>query len=313
MHHVLGKLGGRLDRLIGRFGFSRPQRVSSAASSITLSSNGEQVSYTLPPSRKPNRQSTLQFSIPKCGTVMSTGIVRLLAKQEGVKFVSLESELRSRDERQLPAAAQGLFLPSGYCYGGFTSYPLNFDIPIISRCRSILIVRDPRDMLVSLYYSMKYSHPLLEGTSQRHRTDFHAGRQYANEADIDSFVVAVAPTARTWFSSYARVLDLPTLKVFRYEDVVYRKRQWVEQICDHFGWSVGRSKRDEIADSFDVFPNNEERNSHVRQVHPGNFKQKLRQDTVDRIEAELVEEMRIFGYHARATAVSNVSGTKVVS
>jgi hypothetical protein len=233
---------------------------------------------------------------------MSSGIATRLARMRGLKFVSLTAALDVSGERPMPPAAQSLFLPKGYCYGAFTSYPSEFDIPIISQCQSTLIVRDPRDLLVSLYYSMRYSHTEpREGASNSEI--FERARRFAKDRDIDSYVWNAIPTIHAMFSSYARILDLPSLKIFRYENVIYRKREWVAEICDHFRWSVKKSARDSIADAFDVFPEQEERNSHVRQVHPGNYKNQLQDATIRRIEAAFAEEMRIFGYPAHVADI----------
>ena len=51
----------------------------------------------------------------------------------------------------------------GRVYGGFRSMPLVFaQSELYRRSRKILLVRDPRDALVSEYFSLAYSHGLPE-------------------------------------------------------------------------------------------------------------------------------------------------------
>jgi hypothetical protein len=243
---------------------------------------------------------------------MTTGIASRLARIRGLKFVALEAELHLNGERAVPQESQSLFLPGGYCYGALTHYPLDFDIPIMAQCRSTLIVRDPRDVLVSLYYSMKYSHPLPGETSSRNlRNRFSEGRQFAHDTGIDRYVQVAMPQVRARLASYVRVLNLPTMKWFRYEDVIYRKREWVEEMCDHFLWNIKPSQRNAIADAYDVFPSEEEQDKHIRQVHPGNYKSQLQEATIRSIEAHFGDEMKVLGYepyegHHSTGAISKV-------
>ena len=60
---------------------------------------------------------------------------------------------------QAPASTSRIFLDRGYCYGGFRFLPESFEIPILGQVKSLLLVRDPRDMLVSHYFSTRSSHP----------------------------------------------------------------------------------------------------------------------------------------------------------
>jgi hypothetical protein len=242
---------------------------------------------------------------------MSTGIASKLAKAQGIKFVALTHVFAPTGERRIPSSAKSLFLPKGYCYGAFTGYPAGFDIPIIAQCRSTLIVRDPRDLLVSLYYSVKLSHPEpSEQSAQATRELFLMGRDFANSIDIDNFVLKSIPWIHALYSSYASILDLQTLKVFRYEDVIYRKRAWVEEICDHYRWKVGKAVRNAIADSYDEFPEQEQRTKHVRQVHPGNYKNQLQDKTIRSIEAAFAEQLKFYGYHSQAASDLDAAATK---
>jgi hypothetical protein len=49
-----------------------------------------------------------------------------------------------------------IFHPKGYLYSSFGGYPVG--VPQFERYKVILVVRDPRDLLVSRYFSIAYSH-----------------------------------------------------------------------------------------------------------------------------------------------------------
>jgi hypothetical protein len=86
------------------------------------------------------------------------------------------------------------------------------------------------------------------------------------------------------------------VKVFRYEDVIYAKRKWAADICAHYGWDVSAQSLDEAVAEIDVFPDAERPADHVRQVHPGNYKKKLKPGTIRWIEDALDDQMAFFGY-----------------
>lgn len=192
-----------------------------------------------------------------------------------------------------PPQTSEIFLDMGYCYGS-PILPTTYDIPILGKVKAILLVRDPRDMLVSLYYSMRESHP----TPGQAIKVLGGARALAHRSSLDD-------CALTWAGGYAKTMRdyheklarSPLTKVFRYEDVVYDKATWVADICDHFEWDVPAETQRAIAKSADVFPDQERPDQHVRQVHPGNCKKKLAPDTIARLDDMLGPEMALFGYH----------------
>ena len=156
-------------------------------------------------------------------------------------------------------------------------------------------MRDPRDMLVSLYYSVKFSHPAPGAKSGSDSAEM-PGRAAAQNADIDTYVISQIADFQQRLKRYAAVANEPGMRVYRYEDVIYKKREWVGDICQHFGWKVPAIRQIEIADKSDVFPSTENEQSHVRQVHPGNYKAKLKPATIAAIEDAFAAEMDFFGY-----------------
>ena len=269
-----------------------------APPSVTLFEAGKRTNlFTLPPTKAPDRDSVVIFSMPKSGTILLAGISAALAREQRLTFVSVLGEFYKKGllSTEIPEEAANIFLPKGYCYGGLATFPESFDIPILGKCRSILIVRDPRDMLVSLYYSVKFSHPAPGAKSGSDSAEM-PGRAAAQNADIDTYVISQIADFQQRLKRYAAVANEPGMRVYRYEDVIYKKREWVGDICQHFGWKVPAIRQIEIADKSDVFPSTENEQSHVRQVHPGNYKAKLKPATIAAIEDAFAAEMDFFGY-----------------
>jgi hypothetical protein len=55
-------------------------------------------------------------------------------------------------------------------------------------------------------------------------------------------------------------------------------------------------RRRRIAKSFDTFPTTERPNDHVRQIHPGNHRIKLRKGTISELNKVFADAMKFFGY-----------------
>jgi hypothetical protein len=74
------------------------------------------------------------------------------------------------------------------------------------------------------------------------------------------------------------------MKVARYEDVVYEKKISAHEICSHYGWNVSGEQLEAEVAQVNVFTEKERPDQHIRQVHPGNCKQKLLPESIHYIE-----------------------------
>jgi hypothetical protein len=247
--------------------------------------------------------SVLAFSMPKAGSTLLERILQALAPEVGLAHVSLDEFFfrAGVPPADRPPQAARLFRPVGYLYGGFRSRP-RYDIPILPTARAVLLVRDPRDMIVSHYYSVTRSHRIPdlgegEGT---------AGPHYLLRQREQAQRRTIAEHARATAQSYARNFDgylaggmlwRDNLAVYRYEDVIFEKRAWVADMCRWFGWSVPRERSDAIADRFDIRPERADPEAHVRQVAPGNHREELPAETIELLNRGPLEpHLRLFGY-----------------
>jgi sulfotransferase family protein len=260
--------------------------------------------FTLPPTRAPEKPSVYAFSLPKAGSVLLDSILSELASEEGLCFVSLMGEFFEIGlaDKNVPAETSKVFLDHGYCFGGFRSFPQRFEVPNLQSCRAILLVRDPRDMIVSHYYSTRSSHPDPGRTLSTSLKSMPL-RDQAQKLAIDEYALQRTRFYGRLLSSYIDVLaaNPNTFRVYRYEDVIFNKQDWIADICTHFNWSVSRSMIRKIADRNDIRPRVEKESKHVRQVSPGDHRRKLRAETIDQLNVLLDRELRYFGYHPAST------------
>lgn len=219
------------------------------------------------------------------------GMIRSYCKVHDVPTFSLfnaafDSGVQTSD---IMADAAVCFSKTGYIYTGFRHFP-HFDIDL-EGAPCLLLVRDPRDMLVSMYYSVLKSHVVPKKHSK-----FLLNRREAAKLSVDEFVLKKAENYLHNFERYRQKLPVENLTVYRYEDVIYDKAEWLRDMVGKLGLPQSPNRIRKIARDFDVFPGAERQEKHIRQVHPGNHKKKLKEETIDGLNNILSEFLNSYGY-----------------
>lgn len=266
--------------------------------SVRYDDDGEErIVFTLPPARNSKMPSVLVFALPKSGSTLLDRMMREASAEAGLTYVSIMEEFfrLGIPDNRFPASTSEIFLDHGYCYGGFRYFPRRFDIPILGSVKKVLLVRDPRDMLVSHYFSMRTSHP-DRGQALKTSVAKMPMRDLAQELEIDDYVMKAASGFKTFLGDYQKVCAEHDVKIYRYEDVVYDKAGWLTEICSYLGWKVTDSTIRKIVAKHDHIPKEENESQHIRQVHPGNYKVKLKPETIAELTRQFAEPMRTFGY-----------------
>ena len=113
---------------------------------------------------------------------------------------------------------------------------------------------------------------------------------------IDEFVLKKAGEYLSSYRKYQQKLPADTLTTYRYEDVIYEKEAWLTDLVDKLSLRQDRALVHKIAQQFDVFPEQEDQDKHIRQVHPGNYKNKLREQTIEVISEQLEDFLQHYNY-----------------
>ena len=243
--------------------------------------------------------SSFAFALNKAGSVLLNQLVSDLAKAAGRPSLNVPSALFMAgegddgiDQRDLTA----LFSEPGYVFTGFRNYGSYLEPIDLSVNPKLLLVRDPRDILVSFYFSVARSHALPNGGPGRE--ELLRRRAFAAASDIDTYLLSdqCDKIRRNYDGIIDKLLVQRNLTVYRYEDVIFRKRWWVADICRRLELRVGFKKRWKIARKHDVRPEKEKPDQHIRQVRPGNFRRHLRPETIREIERRYAAPMECFGY-----------------
>ena len=262
--------------------------------------NGRMVEF---PAAPPGRMEDTCFilGIRKCGSSLLNSVCTDLARMNGRHTLDIagrffQSDVPEQSWRNDPAAL-ALLIP-GQVHGGFRAMPLIFAAhPVFQEARKILMVRDPRDALVSEYFSNAFSHALPETSGTGATQDLLALRRDAVSAALDATVLRRAGALNQTYVEYAGILGDPRLKLFRYEDIILAKRQWVHDIAAHFGWAPpDAGTLNAMMGWADVIPAGEMPGRFIRKVLPGDHRAKLSASIIARLNVALAPAMDLFGY-----------------
>jgi hypothetical protein len=261
-------------------------------SEFTLSlSHGRSATIRIPPPGI--GPSFFAFGIIKGGHRMFNRIIIPLARMSGLTPFSVTEQLRNQDihlsEAEVPS---NLFRAEGYAYIGFGNLPDTLSLP--SGAPAVVFLRDPRDALTSLYFSVAQSHPLPD--TEKLRDDFAAQRTLALSQHIDDFVLDRAEFYRMLVN---QILDrLPCLghKLYRYEDVIFDKLEWAMDMAAFLKLNVSEEYIRAVVRRIDIRPSVEDPAAPIRRVTPGDHLDKLRPDTIRKLNDILREPLLRLGY-----------------
>lgn len=251
------------------------------------------------------RASAFIFSLRKSGSVLFDKIVEGLSNAACVPNVNLSSWrfVNGLPHDAIPHdLARQIFMRDGYLFSGFRFFPPYLTTKSLEGNQKILLIRDPRDMLVSLYFSDRYSHVVPEKGSVRQELLGH--RHRAQALDIDSFVLSDrADELMNDYRQYMRLTD-SAWRIYRYEDVIFNKRKWATDIAAHLQMNVSWWQRVCIARHHDARPRTVKNHAHIRQVKPGNHKIVLRPETIALLNDRLADILHFHQAHGHRHLLS---------
>lgn len=243
----------------------------------------------------PKPESLFFFTFHKCASVFISRCV--LQRARGVRHIDHAARMFAGEKVTL-----GEFDRIGHLYG-----PLRLSAegdvleqlvaPALAAARrdgvrACLMVRDPRDMLVSMFFHSRDGQSLRQGMPGARRKEQE--REAALRLDIDEYVLQTAPRFLEGCERAVHLVsDRPATCVLRYEDMVDRWSTFAGQLQAAFDlpqrWMRTIEKESR--------PNEVERpGAHKRSGATGDHRRKLLPATIIELTHRFESVLRTFGY-----------------
>lgn len=234
--------------------------------------------------------------MPKAGSTLLMSVLADICKCLNIPIVDLPTRAFNLgiQPTALTEDINSIWESRGYAYLGFRSFfpSLAFNF---STTKNILLVRDPRDMLVSLFFSIRDSHVLPQNSTGSH--PLASQRAKLTTMNIDQAVIRAANTYIKYFHDYITLLPATTTtRIYRYEDIIFMKKEWIEDMLSFLELSLPDQKIVDISSKHDIRPRKENPREHVRQVLPGNYHAHLSAKTIEKLNDIFRVIMRYFHY-----------------
>jgi hypothetical protein len=250
-----------------------------------------------------DRDAYFALGVRKSGSTLLNKIVQFLARRNGLNTVDVPGTFFRNGfvvADWLKADLSAVVQPNNV-YSGFRSFPTNFgDYEHFRRGRKVFMFRDPRDALVSQYFSDAYSHSLPSReteTGAKAADAFEKKRADALSSDIDSYVIKHARSIENTLMAFSHMLKDDTCLVLRYEDYVFQKKRLIHKILQHFDWSCAPGQVEALLKTVDEVPDTEEKQRFVRKVIPGDHRNKLSAETIRRLNNQLRDSLGAYDYY----------------
>jgi hypothetical protein len=251
----------------------------------------------------PSRPAWFALGVRKSGSSMFNRAVKLLAKFNAVNWIDLPGDLFDHDVpffRWRETEAPPALIVGGNCYGGFRDCPTGLTAhPEFTRGLKVLLVRDPRDAIVSEYFSTARTHRMPGAGTQAEggaSDDMLKKRETAQGQSVEDYALAEGARLGEAMARYIPLLDDSKLLVLRYEDIIFDKAKMVRDVARQFGWGVTLGQVDAVLKWIDVRPEVEDPTQFIRKVSPGDHREKLSAPVIAQLDGMLAEPMAAFGY-----------------
>lgn len=250
---------------------------------------------------KTSQSSVLHFSVNKAASQYTKSVLCRCAAENGLVHANF-SDLAfnstfpyfndlSADEMH---RYNHVFKPQGYIYSVFGGQVDG--IRSMDDYRVVLTIRDPRDVLVSKYFSTAFGHKEPRGRDKL--ITFRERRQEAQALGVDDFVITALDRVLPVYQDYADLITRHRhVHVAHYEDMIADFSYWLDGILSFCRFRISEDLREALfreAERSEM--RTEDINRHLRQRKPGDHQRKLWPATVAHLNRELEPVLRVFGY-----------------
>ncbi|MEO8116284.1 MAG: sulfotransferase domain-containing protein [Bacteroidota bacterium] len=239
---------------------------------------------------KSTQKSVIFFTVHKCGSTFTKKTLLTLIGPENIIPIKLSAYLSPEKKEKYyndPLFMRKVLKPRGFLFGAFKDmYPF----ANLEQYKVILVLRDPRDVVTSSYFSTLYNHPLTAEDMIKKR------KKYADYS-IDEYVLEIAPDIQRKYKAYCDDL-LPDKNVLflKYEEMVGDFSSWLTKIANYLELENPQKKIATLVEATKFKVKKEDKNSFVRNITPGDHSNKLQPETITKLNELFKNELRQLNY-----------------
>jgi len=242
-------------------------------------------------------QATFVVAGHKTGSVLLNNIIADIQTVTGLPAVPVETSLwkQGLNIKDWPQELYDLLEQDGLVYMSFRDLQKLPQLASFQHGKRIFMIRDPRDVAVSYFFSMSQSHTLpKEGDA---REGLIKMRETASGFDIDQFIQkGMANAVLRNIESFAHFLNTENTVFYKYEDIIFDKESWVAQIASDLEVEIPQNDIERIAKKHDIRPSKEDPSAHIRSVTPGGYTAKIKPETIAYIQQNFPKFFSEYGY-----------------
>lgn len=245
-------------------------------------------------------KSVYFFTLHKCAS--SLFAQKILPFVEGLKHVDYAKEIFSGN--LIPSKKTISFASIGFIYGPIRlSAPKNlflysdFVVPAIENCirkkgKPLFMIRDPRDILISQYYSFGFSHGISSEPSIQ-SSQLEIRKQIATMSLDEYCLLNAEKTAENFWELKQLANKYPADSLFKYEHLIENPEVFIAQLKQFV--PLKQKKIEEIKmlsrprECEDIF-------SHKRSGKIRAYAEKLKPQTISKINQKLEKILKEFEY-----------------
>lgn len=264
-------------------------------------------------------KSVLIYTVHKAASMFLHRLTAEVAQEFGIPYYSINND---RDFETIKTASWKGFIEGGGrtgCFGPIRAGAAEPSVPDdLSSYRVILHLRDPRDVLTSLYFSHVYSHRRTPG--QFNPSDEQRSRW--EDGGIDEFVLANASKTRKAYRDLCSTfLGKENVLLVKYESLTLNYAEWLDEFLsafDHFeprprrllnvvgfASTLSRIRRRLYRKHRREFTvQQEDVQQHRRQITPGDHRRKLSTETIEQLNGHFRDVLEMLDYRNEAPAAT---------
>ena len=248
---------------------------------------------------KSTTRSILFFTVHKCASTFAPKALCYFNSEKnlGLSVFDLPAYIRMNVDDQpyelMSQRADKLFLPQGALYVPLRRF---VDVPDMQDYSTILMLRDPRDILVSSYFSRRYSHTLPFRSP--HQESFLEKRRLSANQTLREFIQDnVEPVRDKYLEYIEQLLARPHVQLLRYEDMILDTGGWAHDLAEAIGVSCTENDVSRLVElgGFGV-KRREDVKKHVRSGKTGDFRDKLDRASIDMLNARFRPVLEALDY-----------------